>query len=972
MDLVGQTLGQFQIIAEQGKGGMATVYKAYQPSLHRYVAVKVLLPTLAEDMDLVKRFLREAQSAAALHHPNVIVIHDVGSQENVHYIVSEFLEGMTLAELLKESGALPPERVLQIARQIASALDYAHSQGFIHRDIKPSNIMVDPNRNDHVTLMDFGLVQVAGGSKITRTGFIMGTPDYMSPEQAKGEAIDHRTDIYSLGVTLYHMLTGQVPFSKPTPHAVLMAHIMEEPPLMSVADHAMSLELDAVVRKCLAKNPVDRYEWAGDTVHDLDLAINSPTTFASMSVVGLPSQPTTAVSVPTAQRTAGQPAYSQTPPPGVPAYRQTPVPAAGALAQTPPPGAPAYAQTPPPGYPGYAQTPPSGMTMQRARPRWLLPVIAMGLFGIVAVLVIVGILVGPSLVARLPAFAALTQTAQAATAVARLPSSTPTMLPKPAIELFEVTPREQVRGQEVELSWRIAGETTRVEISANFQTIPALPAQGKLTVVAEQTTLFVLTAYHDDQSASASVELRVLDPTSTPIATPTSIPAETPTEAPTMTSTPVPPTDTPVPTPTSTQVPQAATPTTAPPTSTPRPVTATTAPSPSTSSGGTITFEQWGTWKRGDQPYGALVQTQEQVQAGKYAAKLTYDFPVVDDDFVVFTNLTPIPGTPNTIRAWVYGDGSGHFFNVWIQDAEGEVWSIHLGKVGAEGWQQLSGIIAPDRPWPSGRVYGPENGKIDYPIRFYGLVLDRPGSGPRMGQIYVDDVSFSVSDIPEPVAGATATPESSSPSPGQIGRIVFTVQVGEAYSLYSTDPTWNRMVKLGDTDWSHSTCAGTNVAMALDGTTVNLRELMRCPIAGTVDSCLSPNGEYKVNTNRKNNGYSITLWRVSDEKMLEATYQGKLNIHPGLNWAPDSSHFLFTVDSSVYRADVGTPGYRQILPFKDDQWPLEYTADGSQIYYLKPVSGNIADIFVANSDGSNERNLTNSAIAVKLCPRWRR
>jgi len=131
------------------------------------------------------------------------VVHDVGSEGNIHYIVSEYLDGSTLAQLLKEGGALPQERVLKIVRQIAAALDYAHSRGFIHRDVKPSNIMVDPGRDDHVTLMDFGLVWVAGGSQITRTGFIMGTPDYMSPEQAKGEAIDHRTDIYSLGVTLF-------------------------------------------------------------------------------------------------------------------------------------------------------------------------------------------------------------------------------------------------------------------------------------------------------------------------------------------------------------------------------------------------------------------------------------------------------------------------------------------------------------------------------------------------------------------------------------------------------------------------------------------------------------------------------------------------------------------------------------------------------------------------------------------------
>ncbi|MBN1583606.1 MAG: serine/threonine protein kinase [Anaerolineae bacterium] len=272
MDFVGETLGQFQIIEELGKGGMATVYKAYQPNLERYVALKVLSPKLTDDIDLVKRFLREARSAAALHHTNVIVIYDVGSQGETHYIVAEYLEGMTLSQLLEQTGRLSQERVLNIVRQIANALDYAHSKGMIHRDIKPSNIMIDPARNDHVTLMDFGLVQVAGGSRLTRTGFIMGTPDYMSPEQAKGDAIDHRTDVYSLGVTVYHMLTGKVPFEKPTPHAMLMAHIMETPPVLTLPE-GTAPEIDAVIRRSMAKDPSARYEWAGDLVNDLEMAM---------------------------------------------------------------------------------------------------------------------------------------------------------------------------------------------------------------------------------------------------------------------------------------------------------------------------------------------------------------------------------------------------------------------------------------------------------------------------------------------------------------------------------------------------------------------------------------------------------------------------------------------------------------------------------------------------------------------------
>jgi serine/threonine protein kinase len=1057
MNLVGETLGQFQIVEEVGKGGMATVYRAYQPNLQRYVAIKVLMPSLAEDMDLVKRFLREARSAAALHHPNVITIHDVGSQGDTHYIVSEYLEGMTLGDLLKQEGMLSLDRVLNITRQIADALDYAHSRGYIHRDIKPSNIMVDPQRNDHVTLMDFGLVQVTGGSKITRTGFIMGTPDYMSPEQAKGEAIDHRTDIYSLGVTAYHMVTGMVPFVKPTPHAILLAHIMEDPPHMLTPGRETPPEVESVVLKSMAKDPKDRYEWAGDLAKDLETAIRGETPVA-MTATGMAAPRRTATLTAPAPETppSGVYRYPSTPSSGVSSLTDTPPPGAPAYSQTPPPGAPAYSTTPLPGAPAYSATPPSGVSGYsaapaaegaiRGRPRWLWPVVAVAAFAVVAVLIVVGILIGPSVVSRLrsatpvvtpitqiaevtplPAAAqtaaAQTATAEAAAAAAPSPTSVPeivrfevrpdeitqgasvtlewqvtgvesvSILPDvqldappsgsmtlkpaqstmyelvlpngerrkqevrvnpapnaPVIEHFGVTPQEQVSGGKVELSWKVSGTITKIEISANFEMIPSLPAEGSLSVTVEQDTLFVLTAHNGDLSTSQSINLSVVEPTATPPAgaTPTGEPA-----APT--PTPAPPTATPAP---------------AAPTPTPKPAQPQPTSVQAPAAGVVVSFERWGTWKRGDQPYGTLEQTTEQVKSGTYAAKLSYEFPETDQDFVVFVQSTPLAGTPNTIRAWVYGDGSGHFVNVWIQDAQNEVWSVHLGKVGAAGWQQMSGRIDATRPWPSGRVYGPDNGTIDYPIRFYALVLDRPGSGPQSGTVYLDDISVAEEEAASP-GEPTATPELGAPSPGQIGRIVFTVQVGESYALYSTDPNWNKMVKIGDTDGAHSTCTDGNVAVTLDGITVNLRDVVRCQVAGTVGSCLSPNGEYKVNTNRKGDGVSITLWRISDDKMMEAYYQGPLNIDTGLNWAPDSSHFLFTVDSSVYRCDVGQAGYRVIIPFKDNRWPLQYTGDGSQVFYLKPVSGAIADVFVANPDGTNERNLTNSPIATKLCPRWR-
>jgi serine/threonine protein kinase len=998
MDLVDQTLGQFQIIEQVGKGGMALVYKAYQPNLQRNVAIKVLAPKFSDDMDLVKRFLREAQSAAALQHPNVIIIHDVGSEGDIHYIVTEFLEGMTLAQLLKEEGALSPERILHIVQQIANALDYAHSRGFIHRDIKPSNIMVDPSRDDHVTLMDFGLVQVTGGSRITRTGFIMGTPDYMSPEQAKGDPVDLRTDIYSLGVTVYHMLTGQVPFAKSTPHAVLLAHIMEDPPAMSTADADISFEIESVVRKAMNKDPADRYDWSGDLAADLEMAVDSPATFTAP-----PLRPSMYPQGPSTIAAAG-PQYGPAQP--------TP---------TPPGGTAPHPQTPPGGVTPYPTTAPAPSAPKK-RAKWVLPVIGLSAFAVLSILVIAGILLWPQIRPLLaggptPTVAlASVATATPQPAIERFdvyplqvtqgqevtiewqtsgassvniepnirqdapPSGSMTHKPgmettyklvlpngdtreitvqvaeapgAPEIAYFRIEPQTVVRGGEVKLSWQVDGEHTRIEINQGFSVLPGLDAQGEMTVRLDQTTLFVLNAYNGELLSSQRFEVQVVDPSPTPTATPE-------------------PTATPQPT--ATRVPPTPTPTTAAQANTPQPRPATPTLAPAAGSGVVYAFEQWGTWKRGDQPYGELEQSTEEVKSGTYAAKLTYDYrqASASDDFVVFANLTSLAGEPNTISAWVYGDQSGHFVNMWIQDAEGQVWSVNLGTITFSGWQQMSGAIDPNRSWPSGKVFGPDNGAIDYPIRFYGIVLDRPGSGPTTGQIYLDDISATETEVVvQP--GATATPEQGVPSPGQVGRIIFTIQVDKAYSLYSTDPSWSKAIKIGDTDYSHSTCPEENtVATALDGTTVGIRPIERCQIAGTVGSCPSPDGQWKVNTTNKGSYFSVVLWNVAENKQEEAYFQGKLNIYTGLNWAPDSSHFLFTVEQAVYRADVGQAGYYQILPFKDGEYPLQYSANGSMIMYPKPVNGAIVDIFVANPDGSGERNLTNAPISVKLCPRWKR
>jgi serine/threonine-protein kinase len=269
---VGKTLGPYQIVEEMGRGGMAVVYKAYQSSLQRYVALKVISERFTQDATLLKRLEQQMHIAAQLRHPNIMLVYDWGQEGALFFIVTEYLEGQPLDVLLQQA-PLPLGRVANIMAQVAAALDYAHSKGLVHRDVRPSNIIVDEKHNDHVVLTDLSLTLADWGSTVTGAGVMIGTPEYMSPEQAKGEDIDLRTDIYSLGVVLYQMLTGSVPFVRSTPMAVVLAHVTDPPPSVSQLNPDVPQSVEAIVLKAMAKNRTERYQSAGSLASDLNVAI---------------------------------------------------------------------------------------------------------------------------------------------------------------------------------------------------------------------------------------------------------------------------------------------------------------------------------------------------------------------------------------------------------------------------------------------------------------------------------------------------------------------------------------------------------------------------------------------------------------------------------------------------------------------------------------------------------------------------
>ncbi|MBN1679484.1 MAG: serine/threonine protein kinase, partial [Anaerolineae bacterium] len=275
-ELSGKQLGQYELLNIIGKGGMATVYRAYQPSMDRDVAIKVMSPDLAEDPEFIARFEREGQIIAKLQHPHILPVYDFGRSDGLAYLVMRLVMGGNLAEEL-QSGAQPMERVLTLTHQIAAALEYAHLRGIVHRDLKPTNVLLDDMGNAYLT--DFGIAKLLAGGPttgLTATGAVMGTPTYMAPEQWRAEPVDGRTDIYALGVILYQMLLGQVPFAAETPHGLMYQHLDKEPPPPHTLKPDLPLSIEPVIAKALAKKPEERYASAADLVKELERALQAP------------------------------------------------------------------------------------------------------------------------------------------------------------------------------------------------------------------------------------------------------------------------------------------------------------------------------------------------------------------------------------------------------------------------------------------------------------------------------------------------------------------------------------------------------------------------------------------------------------------------------------------------------------------------------------------------------------------------
>ncbi|MCZ6856899.1 MAG: serine/threonine-protein kinase, partial [Gemmatimonadetes bacterium] len=309
LDLVRDALkDEYDIEGELGRGGMAIVFHARERSLDREVALKVLPFSLSHDEEFVERFQREARTAAKLEHPNIIPIYRVGKTGNIIYFAMKYLRGKSLADVIREQGKLTPDEIRELLKQCASALGYASHHGIVHRDIKPDNIMYSDRGVAVVT--DFGIAKAATGTKLTGTGMAIGTPYYMSPEQARAQKVDGRSDLYSLGVVAYQCLTGSVPFDGEDSFSIGYKHIMEElaePELGSPDERAMF----QIIRRMMAKDPADRYQDADQVVaalegREIEATAPSPApsvadaaTVLAAAAPGVPTKGPAALSTPT-------------------------------------------------------------------------------------------------------------------------------------------------------------------------------------------------------------------------------------------------------------------------------------------------------------------------------------------------------------------------------------------------------------------------------------------------------------------------------------------------------------------------------------------------------------------------------------------------------------------------------------------------------------------------------------------------
>ena len=860
---IGRQFGAYTIKEFIANGGMADVYKAHDAGLDRPVALKILFPQFSRNEEFTKRFSREAKAAARLRHPNIIQVYATGNGENGEpYIAMEYVEGGSLEnkliELAERGELIEVGLVLELVHQIADALREAQKNGIVHRDLKPSNILL--RANGQPVLTDLGIALSANDARLTQTNKMIGTPDYMSPEQAIGGELDGRSDIYSLGIMLYELLCGRRPFSGESAWLTIHKQINEAPPPLETIRTGLIPQIYAIVNRCMQKEPADRFQSAQALMDALDDAItvqNDPV--SGDNLLRTISLAAAGVVPPSGSFTAPAPSTAR--------------PRSSTASQT--------------------------SAADSGGPRW-------GIIGsLVGLVLLIGGIIAYLLLAPPPEPMRITAEPPA---VVLNPTNTPT--PNSVNTVLE--PTSTLAPAEVE------------------------PTATSIIVVVTNTP----------------------EPTATLTPTPKATSTTAPTNTPTLTSTPNEADATSESSEASQQI------------------------NPSvlaTGDGLPIGFEGGDIWGIGQEKNGTFFSTTEQSHSGSRSGRLDYNFQTDNNDYVVFLQVNPIAGTPNSISAWVYGDGSGHFANAWIRDSNQQIWQVPLGQVFHTGWQQMTGAIDEDQDWPWTHISGPDNNRVDYPIEFYAFVLDDFNAAYEGdGTIYVDDIQAQTQNLanvptvqpqePTAVAGngndnpsPTATPSTESETPafsGDIGRIMYTA--GDR--LFTTDPSWSAGEELGQA--SNTSCSGSPTLAT--GETFNAYRGFFCSLASPT-LCTSPNGQKELVINIQGSQMTINVRNAGDTSTNgEFIYEGSVDKAEGMRWAPDSQSYIWVAGDTMFRG-FAAGGFQQLYgPVYN---PI-ISPDSQTVLYRKPVGPGVNDVWVANLDGSGETNVTNDLSIDKSCAVW--
>lgn len=778
--LIGKRIGPYEVRDLIGHGGMATVYRGYQANLNRFVAIKVLADWMSQDTQFVHRFRLEALAAGGLRHPNILTILDAGTFEGQHYIVMDYVPTGTLGDLMR-NGPMSPDQAVTLTAQIADALDYVHRRGIVHRDMKPTNVLMD--EDGRPLLADFGIAQaMVSGPRLTQTGSAVGTPEYMSPEQGQGARVDGRSDIYSLGIILYQMLTGKVPFAADTPMATLYQVVHQPPVSPRQVNPSIPPYLESIILKAIAKRPEDRFQTGGEMAESLRRRGVTPAPAKRGSTrLPAPASPPGGVTPAPRRRplplvfggvigliavigislllsglirneprvpgnatldVAGLPSVTETPPASSASLRAslTPVPATATplvieKVVTLPPTAigevlvttndeaqifagPDRAHPVLITVPKGQEVPVSGRTQDNS---WWRITVA----GITAWIANDKVMAPPGALA-LEVVSDVPTPPRPTDTPTPLPEPTfttaPTPTPAPVQALVTAKSNANLRAGPGE-SYVIVG---RAAAGQQFSATARTPANDWWQVAHASGSAWI-----SSKVVTANAEVQKL-PT---VASPTQPPAPAQ----------------------STQ--QAATPP-------PRVF---------------FDFEQFGGWRRGDEPNGQFTSSGEQKHSGATAGKLAYTIPNVDKNYVVFSRspAVSIPAGAKALTLWVYGDNSGAFLNGWVQDAAGEVRAFSFGRVQHSGWKEMTAALDTTLPWPQGHVSGPDNGQLDPPLRFSSFVLDAEPVGAASGTIYLDDLGTGeaqAASATQPPGGGAApeAPAQSQPLPSALsGHIVY-------------------------------------------------------------------------------------------------------------------------------------------------------------------------------------------------------